>query len=322
MLVTSLVTAFVVIFALAALAGSAAWNVGEQKRRELVDRRLRTPTLPIQEGEPDLLKRTVTSNVQFFARLLDRLAFTRTMQQHLAQARLKWSVGLLSALMLVCGVLALNLLIRIPLLPWYLVLPGVAVAGSLPYSYVLRRRRQRFARFEEQFPEALDFLARAMLAGHAFSIALEMLADEAAEPLGGEFRQTSDEHRLGLPLDIALQNLARRVPLLDVRFFVSSVLLQSRTGGNLSEILTKLGYVIRERFKLKGQVRALSAHGRLTGKVLVIVPPVVVALMLLINREYMVMLIKFPLGRHLIGAAIIMQVVAYFVIRRIINIRV
>lgn len=322
MLLPTLLSAFVLVFLVAALAGSAAWNFGEKKRRRLVDRRLRSPSLPLEESQPDLLKRTSASGVKFLARWLEAFSLTGTLQQHLAQAKLNWSVGRLIAMMLVCGVVTLNIVVRIPWLPAYLYPPVLALASLLPYSYVRRRRTRRFAQFEEQFPEALDFLSRAMLAGHAFSLSLESLADEAAEPLGGEFRQAADEHRLGLPLELALHNLSRRVPLLDVRFFVSAVLLQSHTGGNLSEILNKLGYVIRERFKLKGQVKALSAHGRLTGKVLILMPPIVVALMLVVNREYMVTLVRIPLGRHLIGAAIVMQFLAYLVIRRIINIRV
>ena len=128
--------------------------------------------------------------------------------------------------------------------------------GSLPYLYVKHKRKKRLWRLEEQFPEALDFLARSMRAGHAFSISLEMLGEELEDPLGMEFRALFNEQNLGAPLDIALRNFGERVPLLDARFFTSSVLLQKQTGGNLSEILSRLAYVIRERFRLKGQVKA------------------------------------------------------------------
>lgn len=322
MLLPTLIAAFLLLFLLAAVAGSAAWNYLEKGRRRQVDRRLRSPVAPLEQSQPDLLKHTSASGVEFLARWLESFSFTGVLQQHLAHAKLPWSVGLLIAMMLVCGVAALNIVAQIPILPFYLAPPVVVVTGLLPYWYVLRRRAKRLARFEEQFPDALDFLARAMLAGHAFSVSLESLAEEASEPLAGEFRQTSEEHRLGLPLEIALHHLSLRIPLLDVRFFVSAVLLQSHTGGNLSEILTKLGYIIRERFKLKGQVRVLSAHGRLTGKVLVVLPPTVVGLMLLVNRDYMMTLVRIPLGRHLIGVAIIMQCLAYVIIRRIVNIKV
>ncbi len=134
-------------------------------------------------------------------------------------------------------------------------------AGALPVLYVIRKRNARMRRFEELFPDSLEFVARSMRAGHAFSVSLEMIHREFQEPLAGEFRRTFEEHNLGLPLDVALQKLAKRVPCLDVHFFVSAVLLQKRTGGNLAEILDKLAYVIRERFKLRGRIRAISAHG-------------------------------------------------------------
>ncbi len=129
----------------------------------------------------------------------------------------------------------------------------------------MRKRTARLRRFEELFPDSLEFVSRSMRAGHAFSVSLEMIHREFQEPLSGEFRRTFEEHNLGLPLDVALQKLAKRVPSLDVHFFVSAVLLQKRTGGNLAEILDKLAYVIRERFKLRGRIRAVSAHGRMTG---------------------------------------------------------
>ena len=144
--------------------------------------------------------------------------------------------------------------------------------GSIPYLVVRAKRTKRLNTLEEQFPESLDFLARSMRAGHAFSISLEMLGEEMADPLGQEFRALFNEQNLGAPIDIALRNFTTRVPLLDVRFFTSSVLLQKQTGGNLSEILSRLAYVIRERFRLKGQVKAASAHGRLTATILTLLP--------------------------------------------------
>ena len=312
---------FLVLFAASAVAASAAWNAGERKRRRAVDDRLER-ALPDQgNANPDLLKREVTSHLPFYGRLLERFQFTSTMREHLAQANQKWSVGLLTGLMLVSGLVVLNIAIRLPWFPVYLVPLAAAGAGFIPYGYILRKRTQRLGKFEEQFPDSLDFLARAMRAGHAFSISLGLLADDSPEPSTTEFRRTYDEHNLGLSMETALNNLAQRVPLLDVRFFVASVLIQSRTGGNLSEILTKLGEVIRERFKLKGQVRALSAHGRLTGKLLTILPVVIVFLMMLVNPEYMKGLTRVPLGKHLIGGAVILMILAHFCIKKIVSIK-
>ena len=196
------------------------------------------------------------------------------------------------------------------------------VAALLPYVYVTVVRKKRLASFEEQFPEALDFLARAMRAGHAFSIALEMLSEESPQPLGQEFRKVFNEHNLGLPIETALQNLSSRVPLLDVSFFVSSVLLQRETGGNLSEILNKLALIIRERFKLKGAVRAASAHGRITGTILTLMPIVLMFGLLVVAPGYLQGMAKDPDGRVLIAICIVAIILGHFLIKKIVNIKV
>src|SRR5262249_21970984 len=149
------------------------------------------------------------------------------------------------------------------------------------------KRKRRFAQFEEQFPEALDFLARAMRSGHAFSVGLEMLGTESPEPLAKEFRTLFHEQNLGAPLETAVANMAVRMPLRDGRFFVSAVLMQRQTGGNLSEVLGRLAYVIRERFRLKGQVRAASAHGRLTAIILTLLPFVTMFGLLIMAPGYL-----------------------------------
>jgi tight adherence protein B len=196
------------------------------------------------------------------------------------------------------------------------------IFALLPYFYVLRKRTKRMAEFEEQFPEALDFLARSMRAGHAFTISLEMLSEETPDPLGAEFRTLFNEQNLGAPLDVALANMTARVPLIDVRFFASSVMLQKQTGGNLSEILTRLAYVIRERFRLKGQVKAASAHGRLTAIILTCMPVVTMLALLVVAPGYLQGMAADPDGKYLILASIIAQFLGYYFIRRIINIKV
>jgi tight adherence protein B len=161
-----------------------------------------------------------------------------------------------------------------------------------------------------------------MRAGHAFSVSLEMLHKEFPEPLSGEFRRTFDEHNLGLPLETALQKLAKRVPLMDMQFFVSAVLLQKRTGGNLAELLDKLAYVIRERFKLRGRIRAISAQGRMTGVVLSMIPLTVAGLMFFVNREYVTFFFTDETGRIMLGVAAGVQLVGYGMIRKIVSIEV
>jgi tight adherence protein B len=196
------------------------------------------------------------------------------------------------------------------------------LGGSLPILILLHKRTKNLNEFEKQLPEALDFLSRSMRAGHGFSIAMELLASDSPDPLASAFRRVSNDMQLGSALDVALGKLSALVPLLDVRFFVSSVLLQQETGGNLSEVLAKLALIIRERFRLKGQVKAVSAHGRITGLVLVLMPVVVAVIMMITSPEYLVDLAADKVGRMLIYGAICGQIIGYFVIRKIINIKV
>jgi tight adherence protein B len=187
---------------------------------------------------------------------------------------------------------------------------------------VRRKRKKRMAKFEEQFPEALDFLARSMRAGHAFSISLAMCGDEMADPMGQEIRTLSHEVNLGGSMESSLKNLCDRVPLVDIRFFASSVLLQKQTGGNLSEILNRLSYVIRERFRLKGQVRAVSSHGRLTAGILTALPVVTMLALLVVAPEYLQTMFQDPDGKKIIAGAVVAQIVGKLVINKIIDIKV
>ncbi len=177
-------------------------------------------------------------------------------------------------------------------------------------------------RFEELFPDSLEFVARSMRAGHAFSVSFEMIHREFQEPLAGEFRRTFEEHNLGLPLDVALQKLAQRVPSLDVHFFISAVLLQKRTGGNLAEILDKLAYVIRERFKLRGRIRAISAHGRMTGAALTCIPIAVAVIMFYTNPDYVKFFFLDDVGNIMLGCAVALQIIGYTIIKQIVKIEV
>jgi tight adherence protein B len=199
---------------------------------------------------------------------------------------------------------------------------GFAVGFAIPFVVLVRKRSVRLHRFEEQFPEALDLLSRALKAGHAFTTAMGMVADEAPDPIGPEFKKTFDEQNFGLPLKDALNNLAVRIPLLDVRFFVTAVLIQRETGGNLSEILDNLGYVVRERFKILRQVRVYTAHGRLTGYVLLALPAALGGALMFINPEHMNLLFKEQMGHMMLMATIVMQTIGYIWIRKIVTIEV
>lgn len=205
--------------------------------------------------------------------------------------------------------------------PWGIV--GGAVAGlAVPPFVLAQKRRARMRRFEEMFPEALELLSRAIRAGHAFTTALGMVAEEGADPIGPEFRKTYDEQNYGLPLKDALENLATRVPLLDVKFFVTAVLIQRETGGNLSEILENLAHVVRERFKILRQVRVHTAHGRFTGYVLMALPAGLTVVLWFINPEHISLLFTERMGQTMLAGAIVLQVLGYMWIKRIVKIEV
>jgi len=196
------------------------------------------------------------------------------------------------------------------------------VGAMLPTAWLKHKRSARLKRFEEQFPEALDLLSRAIRAGHAFQTAMGMCADELPAPVGAEFRKSFDQQNFGLPLKETLHELTERVPILDVKFFVTAVLIQRETGGNLAEILDNLAHVVRERFKILRQVRVHTAHGRFTGYVLMALPAALGVALNFINPEHMNLLFRERMGQMMILAAIVMQTIGYFWIRKVIKIEV
>jgi tight adherence protein B len=199
---------------------------------------------------------------------------------------------------------------------------GAALGFALPFFVLHIKRNKRMRLFEEQFPEGLDLISRALKAGHAFATGLKMVADEMAEPVGPEFRKTFDEQNFGLPLKDALENLTHRVPLLDVRFFATAVLIQRETGGNLAEILENLAHVVRERFKILRQVRVYTAHGRFTGYVLLALPAALGVALMFINPDHMNLLFRERMGQMMLMGALVMQTVGYLWIRQVIKIEV
>src|SRR5581483_7474893 len=195
------------------------------------------------------------------------------------------------------------------------------VLGLLsPFVWLKYRAARRMARFEEQFPEALDLLSRAIRAGHAFQTAMGMAADELPDPVGPEFKRAFDQQNFGLPLKDALNQLAERVALLDVRFFVTAVTIQRETGGNLAEILDNLAHVVRERFKILRQVRVHTAHGRFTGYVLLALPAALAVALSYINPDFMGPLFRERMGQLMIVGGLVLQTIGFFWIRQVIKI--
>jgi len=201
-------------------------------------------------------------------------------------------------------------------------LAAACLGGFMPFAWLLHKRSSRLKRFEEQFPEALDLLSRAIRAGHAFQTAMGMVADELPDPVGPEFKKTFDQQNYGLPLKDALNELSDRLKMLDVRFFVTAVLIQRETGGNLAEILDNLAHVVRERFKILRQVRVHTAHGRFTGYVLLALPFALAVALSFINPEHMQLLFRERMGQIMLVGAMVMQTVGFLWIRQVIKIEV
>ena len=318
------IIAFVVVFALILLAVSVGTKFFDARRKKQMTSMLETATGETTVSVTTLLKELEPDRPTGLKGLLKSFQFSKHAQVQLQQAGLNWSSTRLLAAMGLATIPGLGLGSLLPFLlngPTTAIVLGL-VCGITPYLVVRHKRSKRLEKFEEQFPEALDFLSRSMRAGHAFTISLEMLGDELADPLGQEFRTLFNEQNLGAPIDIALRNFTERVPLLDARFFTSSVLLQKQTGVNLSEILTRLAWVIRERFRLKGQVKAASAHGRLTATILTLLPVCTMLGLLVVAPGYLQSMAEDSDGKWMIGGAVAAQILGNFFIKKIINIKV
>lgn len=192
----------------------------------------------------------------------------------------------------------------------------------LPMVWLLFKRKRRLAKFGAQLPEALELIARALRAGHSLASGFSLVANEMSDPIGGEFNRTFEEQNLGKPLEEALEDMTKRVPNLDLKFFVTAIVLQRQTGGDLAEILDKIGYLIRERFKIWGQVQALTGEGRLSGIVLLALPPALFAVVYKMNPDYLMLLFTDPLGKKMLVGGVLTQLFGALVIRKIVNIRV
>ena len=261
------------------------------------------------------------SNVRGLDALLERAkGVSDPLNRLVTQSGLQITVG---TLVMACVLAACGGYLLVKWFTYYtsVGLAAAPVFGALPYLFVRRARTKRLDKFEEQFPESIELMARALRAGHAFPTGLLMVAEEIADPVGGEFKLVYDRQNFGMPLNDALKGLAERVPILDAKFFATAVLTQRETGGNLSEILDNLATVIRDRFKVKRQVRVLTAHGRMTGWILAGLPPSLALILSIMSPEHMKSMITDPLGIQMIIVAGTMQVIGTLIIRKLVNIR-
>ena len=317
--------ALVVLVIVAAATFAIFWLIEQRNSRARIikDRLAAERKAPERTGDEELalLRDEQLSQIPALDTLLRRSSRISDLQKMLAQADMSLRAGNFLGISALVGVAASVVAYGLSKRPE---VAGIAllIGFVLPYSYASIRRNKRFEKFEELFPEAIDTLARAVRAGHAFTTALEMITAEVAEPVAGEFRQLYEEQKFGMPVRDALMNLTDRMPLVDVKFFVTAVMLQRETGGNLAEILDNLSYVIRERFKIQRQVRVYTAQGRLTMALLMGMPPIIVTAMLLLNPSFIRPLFADPIGHFLLVAGITLQTIGYFVIRKIIRIQV
>ena len=293
----------------------------EERSVGVIKRRLRGIRQKATNRQADLRKEVqALSSIGAIDAFLKR-GDTRTAQLQLMidQSGLNISIGALLAASAALAALAFFLVYRFT--GWLsLALPVAAFAAVVPYNVVKYMRTRRMRKFEEQFPEALDLLGRSLRAGHAFTTGLEMIATEMTDPIGPEFRTLYDQQNFGMPLPDALRLFAQKIPVLDARFFVTAVLIQREAGGNLSEVLDNLAKVMRERFRVKRQMRVISAHGRISGWVLVCLPPVLAAAIFSVNPETRRLMFNDPLGQQLMIAAVTLQVIGTLIMRKIINV--
>jgi tight adherence protein B len=299
-------------------------KVPEIMARRRLEGRLQELSAPPDEpadGAKSLLKAEGGGPLPARDRMFGGTAKGFALRRWIEQSGMKIS---LSALLIVAAVSAVLMAIVAGVVtraPWSLPI-GAAMGFGLPFLVLRIKRTRRLRKFEEEFPEALDLISRALKAGHAFATGLKMAADEMGEPVGPEFRKTFDEQNFGLPLKDALENLTLRIPSIDVKFFSTAVLIQRETGGNLSEILENLAHVVRERFKILRQVRVYTAHGRLTGYVLLALPAVLAIALSFINPEHMNLLFRERVGQILLMVALVMQTAGFLWIKQVIKIEV
>jgi tight adherence protein B len=313
-------------FAIVALVLLLAFGLAGGGRKNVIPRRLEAIEKGVGRsgsGAPQLklLRDEVMSSMPRLNRLLLRASWAGRLRKFTAQAGLDILPGRLILLTAILGLGSYVILRYFYPNPILAIIAGV-VCASLPFVFVAYKRTARMRAFEKNFPEAVDLLGRAVRAGHAFTTGMEMVATELPEPVAGEFKLVFDEQSFGLPMRDALTNFAERMPIVDVRFFVTALLIHKETGGNLAAILDDLAGVIRDRFRLLRDVRTRTAQGRLTAGILIALPPAFILLMRTINPDYVTPLFTDVIGQYMLAGAILFQIVGSIVLWRIVNIKV
>lgn len=299
------------------------WNSSKGPEAERIARRLRTMSAGSHGGEQSIsiVKDRLLSKTPMMQRMLLQMPRVGAMDRLLQQSGVTWSVSDFLGLSLIAFLAALFAASYLPI-PWLFRVVIAAAIALLPYLYVVRAKAKRLNRIEQQLPDAMDLMGRALRAGHAFPTALKMVGDEMSDPIASEFRVTFDEVNFGISMPDALMNLATRVPSTDLRYFVIAVLIQRETGGNLSELLASISAIIRDRLKLMGQVKVLSAEGRLSAWILGLLPFGAALMIQLANPKFLEVLYTDPMGKKMLMIAAGMMLIGVLAMRKIIHIRV
>ena len=275
------------------------------------------PANKAKGNEPNLLNTPLNDVPNVMEEFVKRFFNLRSFLQQ-ADTQLTPSKFIVISLAMGVGTMVLLPIARVPLA----LAPLGLVIGTFPYLTLFFKRKQRLAAFGRQLPEALELIGRALRAGHSLASGFKLVADEMAAPISTEFERCYEAQNLGIPLEEAIEEMTNRVPNLDLRFFATAVILQRQTGGDLAEILDKIGYIVRERFKIFGQIQALTGEGRLSGVVLLALPPGLFVVLWYLNPEYSMKLFTDPMGHQMLAGAIVLQILGALVIRKIVNIKV
>ena len=321
-----MITSFLVfIFGLFVVLGGYLLATGSSEaKRKRLRQRLNDALLHSahnEDAEVVLARTELMSEIPVLNRLLINLQATLHLKKMLDQADLHITPSRLLMLSGMAGILAALAVSMISFNLLLIILAGLA-AATAPFIHVLWTRNKRFNHFLENLPDALELMSRALSAGHGFPEALHMVSTEMPEPIATEFRKTYEEQNLGLSLKLALENLAARIPLLDLRMCITAVMIQRETGGNLAEILEKVAYTIRERFRIMGDLKTLTTSSRMSAWILCGLPVFVALMVTFLNPDYMSVLWRDQRGHYLIAAAMVLQVSGMLVVRKILNIKI
>ncbi|HEX8710159.1 MAG TPA: type II secretion system F family protein [Pyrinomonadaceae bacterium] len=297
---------------------------GSDARRARLQQRLSEALLHsahTEDVEVLLAREELMSEIPWLNRALVKVQVATRLKRVLDQADIEITVTRLFMFSLMAGMLA-ALAVSVLTFSWLLMLGAGLAGAAVPFIHVSWKRKKRFNKFLEYLPDALELMSRALSAGHAFSEALQMVSVEMPDPIAKEFRKTYEEQNLGLSLKLALENLTARMPLLDLRLCVTAVMIQRETGGNLAEILEKVAYTIRERFRIMGDLKTLTTSSRMSAWLLCGLPIAVAVAVTVMNPEYMSVLWTDPRGHRLIAIALGMQLTGMLVVRKILNIKI